>query len=227
MWEDAMRVLIVEDDARVSYWLSCKLQTAGHQCSLVDNGEAALNLVQNEAFDAMLVDRMLPGISGIELLRNLQHGRHPPALVLSAVDQPNDRIEGLRAGALDYMGKPFDFTELLLRLESLARRGQSVRSADSLLQIGDLQIDRHQRQVSRAGQPIDLTEKEYLLLMVLAEYQGRTISRAMLLEKVWGYQFDPQTNLIDVHISKLRAKIDRGFDHSLLRTIRAVGYVLG
>ncbi|MDQ7991022.1 MAG: response regulator transcription factor [Candidatus Dactylopiibacterium sp.] len=222
-----MRVLIVEDDTRVSYWLSCKLQNCGHQCRLVEDGETALELVGREAFDAMLIDRMLPGINGIEVLRALRHRPHPPAMVLSAVDQPEDRIEGLRAGAADYLGKPFDFTELLLRLEGIAQRHARPHDGAHLLQIEDLVIDRHRRRVSRAGQLIDLTEKEYALLDVLAENLGRTVPRAMLLEKVWGYQFDPQTNLIDVHVSKLRSKIDRNFPRSLLRTIRAVGYVLG
>lgn len=222
-----MRVLIVEDDTRVSYWLSCKLQNCGHNCRLVENGECALELVGKEAFDAILIDRMLPGMSGIDVLRALQHRPHPPAMVLSAVDQPSDRVEGLRAGAADYLGKPFDFTELLLRLEGLVKRRHHASDAGDLLQIEDLVIDRQNRRVSRGGQTIELTEKEYALLQVLAENLGRTVTRAMLLEKVWGYQFDPQTNLIDVHVSKLRGKIDRNYPRSLLRTIRAVGYVLG
>lgn len=222
-----MRVLIVEDDTRVSYWLSCKLQNCGHNCRLVEDGETALELVEQEAFDAILIDRMLPGINGIEVLRALQHRPHPPAMVLSAVDQPSDRIEGLRAGAADYLGKPFDFTELLLRLEGIVKRQQQTIDSAQFLQVEDLLIDHPNRRVSRAGVPIDLTDKEYALLHVLAENLGRTVTRAMLLEKVWGYQFDPQTNLIDVHVSKLRSKIDRNYPRSLLRTIRAVGYVLG
>jgi len=222
-----MRVLIVEDDTRVSYWLSSKLQHCGHNCRLVEDGETALGLMEKEAFDALLIDRMLPGISGIDLLKAIQDRPHPPAMVLSAIDQPSDRIEGLRAGASDYLGKPFDFTELLLRLEGLVRRSQSSPQSEHRLYVEDLVIDHHSRRVSRGSQPIDLTEKEFALLLVLAEHAGRTVSRAMLLEKVWGYQFDPQTNLIDVHISKLRAKVDRDFQRSLLRTIRAVGYVLG
>lgn len=227
VWRAIVRVLIVEDDARVSYWLSCRLQDCGHNCRLVESGECALELVGREAFDAMLIDRMLPGMSGIDVLHALQGKPHPPAMVLSAVDQPADRVEGLRAGAMDYLGKPFDFNELLLRLEGLVRRQASAGLASPVLQIEDLNIDRQSRQVSRAGQRIELTEKEYALLLVLAESPGRTVTRAMLLEKVWGYQFDPQTNLIDVHMSKLRAKIDRNHAHALLRTVRAVGYALG
>lgn len=222
-----MRVLVVEDDPRVSYWLSSKLQNSGHGCRLVDNGEEALQLMSIEAFDVIVLDRMLPGIDGIQVLKSLGDRPHPPVLVLSAVDQPGDRIDGLRAGAEDYLGKPFDFTELLLRLEGLVRRKLYSGETERVLQLDDLTIDLRQRRVTRAGQTIVLTEKEFALLRVLADNLGRTVTRAMLLEKVWGYQFDPQTNLIDVHVSKLRSKIDRDHDHSLLRTIRAVGYVLG
>ncbi|MEC5398541.1 response regulator transcription factor [Uliginosibacterium sp. H1] len=222
-----MRVLIVEDDPRVSYWLSCKLQESGHSCRLVDNGEAALQLMSTEAFDVIVLDRMLPGIDGIQVLNSLKDRPRPPVMVLSAIDQPGDRIEGLRAGAEDYLGKPFDFTELLLRLEGLVRRRPAAGDGDHLLQLDDLSIDLRHRRVVRAGQAIDLTDKEFALLVVLAENLGRIVTRAMLLEKVWGYQFDPQTNLIDVHVSKLRGKIDRNHPRSLLRTVRAVGYVLG
>ncbi|MCA3187790.1 MULTISPECIES: response regulator transcription factor [unclassified Cupriavidus] len=221
-----MRVLIVEDDPRVRHWLGTRLQQNGHDCRLTDTGEQALELIRDEAFDAVLLDRMLPGIDGIEVLRALADP-HPPVMVLSAVDQPCDRVEGLRAGAGDYLGKPFDFTELLLRLEGLAKWRALPAEADWITRLEDLCIDWRARRVSRGGQPIDLTEKEFALLQVLATNAGRTVTRAMLLEKVWGYQFDPQTNLIDVHVSKLRSKIDRNFSRSLLRTVRAVGYVLG
>ncbi|MBT0570718.1 response regulator transcription factor [Curvibacter sp. CHRR-16] len=222
-----MRVLIVEDDTQVSHWLSTKLQHSGHNCRLVEDGEGALELISHEAFDAIVLDRMLPGMSGIDVLHALQHRPHPPAMMLSAVDQPSDRIEGLRAGAIDYLGKPFNFTELLLRLEGLVKRNPPNRSSTDVLQIDDLRIDRQLRKVQRGGKDIDLTEKEYALLDVLAEHHGRTVTRAMLLEKVWGYQFDPQTNLIDVHVSKLRGKIDQKPNRAMLRTIRTVGYVLG
>jgi two-component system OmpR family response regulator len=222
-----MRILIVEDDPKVSYWLSSKLQGSGHSCRRVDNGEDALQLMSIEAFDVVVLDRMLPGMDGIQVLRNLDHRPHPPVLILSAVDQPGDRIEGLRAGAEDYLGKPFDFTELLLRLEGLVRRRLFSSETERVLRLDDLTIDLRQRRVTRAGQVVVLTEKEFELLRVLADNPGRTVTRAMLLEKVWGYQFDPQTNLIDVHVSNLRGKIDRNHSRSLLRTVRAVGYVLG
>ncbi|TBV02657.1 response regulator transcription factor [Phytopseudomonas dryadis] len=221
-----MRVLVIEDDVSVGHWISSKLQASGHNCRMVDNGEGALQMIQNEAFDVVVLDRILPKMDGIEVLTRL-HGRpHPPILILSANDQTADRIEGLRAGADDYLGKPFDFTELLLRLELLTRRRPQMQAGESL-HIEDLCIDLSRREVSRSGQRIDLTDKEFKLLQVLAEHRGQTVTRSMLLEKVWGYHFDPQTNLIDVHLSKLRNKIDKDFKPALLRTIRAIGYVLG
>ncbi|TBU90021.1 response regulator transcription factor [Phytopseudomonas dryadis] len=221
-----MRVLVIEDDVSVGHWISSKLQASGHNCRMVDNGEGALQMIQNEAFDVVVLDRILPKMDGIEVLTRL-HGRpHPPILILSANDQTADRIEGLRAGADDYLGKPFDFTELLLRLELLTRRRPQMQAGESL-HIEDLCIDLGRREVSRSGQRIDLTDKEFKLLQVLAEHRGQTVTRSMLLEKVWGYHFDPQTNLIDVHLSKLRNKIDKDFKPALLRTIRAIGYVLG
>ncbi|MFL9922906.1 response regulator transcription factor [Herbaspirillum lusitanum] len=221
-----MRVLIVEDDPKVSHWLNSKLQNSGHRCRIADNGEDALQFVKREVFDVVLLDRMLPDISGIQVLHALQDQPHPPIMMLSAVDQPGDRIEGLRAGAEDYLGKPFDFTELQLRLEVLVRRRSVQNDGERVMEFNDLTIDLRNRKVTRAGKPVDLTQKEYALLEVLAEHRGQTVTRTMLMEKVWGYQFDPQTNLIDVHVSKLRNKLDRNSSHSLLRTIRAIGYVL-
>ncbi|TBU95561.1 response regulator transcription factor [Stutzerimonas kirkiae] len=221
-----MRVLVVEDDASVSHWIGSKLHASGHNFRLADDGEGALQMIQNEAFDVVILDRVLPRMDGIELLNRLNGRARPPILVLSANDQIADRVEGLRAGADDYLGKPFDFTELLLRLELLAKRNTHLQQ-DERLHIEDLCIDLNRREVQRNGNSIDLTDKEFKLLQVLAEHQGQTVTRAMLLEKVWGYHFDPQTNLIDVHLSKLRNKIDKGFERPLIRTIRAIGYVLG
>jgi two-component system OmpR family response regulator len=221
-----MRILVVEDDASVGHWISSKLHASGHNCKITDNGEGALLLIKNEAFDVVVLDRILPKMDGLEVLTHLKDCSRPPVLILSANDQTADRIEGLRAGADDYLGKPFDFTELLLRLELLTRRHALAQSSDNL-QIEDLRIDLGRREVSRRGQHIDLTDKEFKLLQVLAENRGQTVTRSMLLEKVWGYHFDPQTNLIDVHLSKLRNKIDKDFTPALLRTIRAIGYVLG
>ncbi|MET0268539.1 MAG: response regulator transcription factor [Duganella sp.] len=222
-----MRVLIVEDDPQVSYWLSAKLQSKGHNCRVADTGHEALEMVRREAFDVILLDRMLPDITGIEVLNAIQDQPHAPVMMLSAIDQPGDRIEGLRAGAEDYLGKPFDFTELQLRLELLVRRRGSNGEGERMVRCEDLVVDLRLRHVTRSGRTIELTQKEYALLEVLLENPGQTVTRTMLMERVWGYQFDPQTNLIDVHVSKLRSKLDKNFPRSLLRTVRAVGYVLG
>ncbi|MCQ9427191.1 response regulator transcription factor [Pseudomonas sp. LJDD11] len=221
-----MRILVVEDDASVSHWLSSKLHACGHNCRLVDDGEDALQMIRQEAFDVVVLDRILPRMDGIEVLNRLQGSPRPPVLILSANDQTSDRVDGLRAGAEDYLGKPFDFTELLLRLEILARRRAQTAGNESIT-IQDLHIDITLRKAQRAGQAIELTDKEFRLLHLLAEHTGQTVTRSMVLERVWGYHFDPQTNLIDVHMSKLRTKIDKGYSHSLLRTIRSSGYVLG
>lgn len=222
-----MRVLVVEDDVKVSYWLGSKLQAGGHSCRLVESGEDALQALGGEVFDVMVLDRMLPGIDGMEVLRRLQGRPHPPVLILSTIDQASDRVAGLRAGADDYLGKPFDVSELMVRMELLVRRARSTPDLDRYLHIEDLRLDLLKREVERGGKPIPLTDKEFLLLRTLAENPGQTVPRSMLLEKVWGLQFDPQTNLIDVHVSKLRAKIDKDFSIPLLKTVRSLGYVLG
>lgn len=222
-----MRVLVVEDDERVRHWLGCKLRACGHACRLVETGECALQTIEDEAFDVVVLDRMLPQMSGLDVLNQLHGKPHPPVMILSAVDGPEERVDGLRAGAEDYLGKPFHFSELLVRLEILAKRNRRASPADSLLCVADLYLDPRTRSVTRAGQQIDLTDKEYRLLHLLLQHKGQTVTRSMLLEKIWGYTFDPQTNLIDVHMSKLRTKIDKDYDRPLLRTIRAVGYALG
>jgi two-component system OmpR family response regulator len=221
-----MRILIVEDDVSVSHWISSKLHASGHSCKLVDNGEDALALIKSEVFDVVLLDRILPKIDGIEVLNTLGSDPHPPILILSANDQISDRIEGLQAGADDYLGKPFDFTELLLRLERLYHRTKKVASSN-LIKIKDMMINLELHEVTRSGERIDLTNKEFKLLYVLAEHPGQTVTRSMLLEKAWGYQFDPQTNVLDVHLSKLRNKLDGNSKHPIIRTIRSVGYALG
>jgi len=221
-----MRILIVEDDVSVSHWISSKLHKSGHSCKLADNGKEALKLIKTEVFDVILLDRIIPIIDGIQLLGMLGSDPHPPILILSANDQISDRIEGLRAGADDYLGKPFDFTELLLRLERLYCRTKKV-SSSNLIKIKDMMIDLELHEVTRSGQRIDLTNKEFKLLYVLAEHPGQTVTRSMLLEKAWGYHFDPQTNVLDVHLSKLRQKLDGGSKKPIIKTIRSVGYALG
>ncbi|WPC75679.1 MULTISPECIES: response regulator transcription factor [Vibrio] len=222
-----MRVLIVEDEIPVSHWISSKLQSNGHTCKLSDNGAQALALIQNEVFDVVVLDNMLPEMTGIEVLNNLQNTPHPPVLILSANDQTSDRILGLKSGADDYLGKPFDFTELLLRLERLYHRSQKITSQHTT-QIGSVNIDVEQQKVTRNGKNVLLTSKEFKLLQVLLEHRGKTVTRNMLLERVWGYNFDPQTNILDVHLSKLRNKLNSNEDaEPLIRTIRSKGYSLG
>lgn len=222
-----MRVLVVEDDNNVSHWLNSKLKACGHACRLVGSGESALDALAEEAFDVVVLDQMLPKMGGLEVLRMLSGRHHPPVLILSALNGPENRISGLRAGAEDYLGKPFHFDELLIRLELLSRRNSESETDRRFLHVEDLTLDVMLREGRRNGRQIDLTDKEFKLLHVLMAHKGQTVTRSMLLEKVWGYSFAPQTNLIDVHMSKLRAKVDRGCAQSLLRTVRAIGYVLG
>ncbi len=225
--ETTMRILLVEDDSKVSSWLGSRFQSQKHHCVPVSSGEQALDTLSREAFDIVVLDRMLPGMDGIEVLEHLRGRPHPPVIILSTIDQASERVTGLRAGAEDYMGKPFDFHELLVRMELLVRRADKATQNSQVLYVQDLHIDLTGRTVARADRAIDLTDKEFLLLRTLAEHAGQTVPRDMLLEKVWGLQFDPQTNLIDVHVSKLRAKIDKGFPTPLIRTVRTLGYVLG
>lgn len=222
-----MHILLVEDDSKVSYWLASRLQANRHHCVRVASGEQALEAVAREAFDIVVLDRSLPGIDGLEVLQQWRDKPHPPVIILSAIDQPSERVIGLRAGAEDYLGKPYDFSELLLRMELLVRRAKKTVQKQQELCVHDLQIDLSKRAVSRSGRTIELTDKEFQLLRTLAEHAGQAVPRDMLLEKVWGLQFDPQTNLIDVHVSKLRAKIDKGFHPALIRTVRTLGYALG
>lgn len=222
-----LRVLVIEDDQSVRYWIGAKLRGAGHDCRFAGDGEEALSRLRDEAFDVAVLDRMLPGADGLEVLRRLRGTPHPPILILSALGESGDRVAGLRAGAEDYLAKPFDFAELLIRLERLAQRGAEARKDGAVLRFADLTLDLSSRRVARGGIPIDLTDKEFRLLHILMSNPGRTVSRTMLLEGVWGDGFSPPTNLIEVHVSKLRAKIDRDFTPALIKTVRAIGYVLG
>ncbi|ASY82204.1 DNA-binding response regulator [Pectobacterium polaris] len=222
-----MRVLVVDDDSVLCHWLGSKLHSHGHSCRMVHDGAHALKAIKDEVYDVVLLDRMLPIMDGFTVLRELQGSRHPPIMLLSALDRDVDRVMGLELGAEDYLGKPFNFNELRLRLDIMARRGKRHVDNPSMLIFEDLQLDRMQRVAWRGGKRIDLTDKEIKLLIILMENPGQAITRTMLLERVWGYNFDPQTNLIDVHMSKLRAKIDKGFPHPLIKTLRAMGYALG
>lgn len=222
-----MRVLVADNDCVLCHWLAAKLHSHGYSCRMVHDGAHAFKAIKDEVYDVVLLDRMLPVMDGFTLLRELQGSRHPPIMLLSTLDRDVDRVMGLELGAEDYLGKPFNFNELRLRLDIMARRAKRHVEHAAVLMFEDLQLDRLQRIVWRGGQRIELTDKEIKLLIILMENAGQAVTRAMLLERVWGYRFDPQTNLIDVHMSKLRAKIDKRFPRPLIKTLRSRGYALG
>lgn len=222
-----MRVLVVDDDSELCQWLKTKLRAHGHSCRLVHDGSHALMAIQQEVYDVVILDRMLPGMDGFSVLRELKDRNHPPIMLLSALDRDVDRVMGLELGAEDYLGKPFNFNELRLRLDIIVGRDKRRAEQGQVLTFAGLRVDCMQRSAWRDGKRIELTDKEIKLLMILMENPGKAISRTLLLERVWGYNFDPQTNLIDVHMSKLRAKIDKGFSQALIKTQRSLGYCLG
>ncbi len=222
-----MEVLLVEDDHSVADYISEGLGAAGYQVTCAGDGETGLELASAGRFDVIVLDRMLPGLDGFSLIHRLRSaGDHTPILILSALGEVDDRVAGLQAGADDYLAKPFSFAELQARIEALIRR-RAVDKVETVLQVEDLHMDLLGNRVNRAGQVIQLQPREYKLLEFLMRHAGQVVTRAMLLEQVWGYHFDPQTNVIDVHISRLRQKIDRGFEATLLETVRGAGYRLG
>ena len=222
-----MKILLVEDNARVVEFVRKGLEESGHTVDHADNGRDGLFLASSEPYDVMILDRMLPGgIDGLGIIEALRRtGNRCPILILSSLANVDERIRGLKAGGDDYLTKPFSFGELMARLEALVRRGQGPVD-DAVLTVGDLRLERLSRKVSRAGTPIALQPREYKLLEFLMRHAEQVVTRTMLLENVWDYHFDPQTNVVDVHVSKLRQKIDAGFERALLRTIRSAGYML-
>ena len=221
-----MRVLLVEDDIETSRYIAKGLKEYGYVTDVANDGRDGLLQAAGEDYDVAIVDRMLPGLDGISLVETLRGtGKETPVLFLSAKGQVEDRVRGLRAGGDDYLVKPFAFSELLARVEALLRR-RSSGSVETELRCGDLEMDLLSRKVRRAGQEIDLQPREFRLLEYLLRHAGQVVTRTMLLENVWEYHFDPQTNVIDVHISRLRQKIDRDFDRPLLQTVRGAGYML-
>jgi len=223
-----MRVLLVEDEALIADFVARGLREAGHSVDHAGTGPDGLHLAQTERYDALILDRMLPGLEGLELLRRLrEQGHATPALVLSSLGEVEHRVEGLRGGADDYLAKPFSFAELSARLDGLLRRAPAGQAATTRLRVADLELDPLKRSVRRGGQAIDLQPREFRLLEHLMRHAGQVVTRTMLLEAVWDYHFDPQTNVIDVHVSRLRAKIDRDRGPPLLHTVRGAGYLLG
>lgn len=221
-----MRILVIEDDLEAAAYVVKGLRESGHIVDHAADGDEGLNLALSGSFDVLIVDRMLPKRDGLSVVATLRmENVRTPALFLSALGEVDDRIMGLKAGGDDYLTKPYAFAELLARIEVLVRRSNpdQVRTK---LQVGDLEVDLLARKVSRAGQDIDLQPREFRLLEYLMKHAGQVVTRTMLLENVWEYHFDPQTNVIDVHISRLRAKIDKNFKQPLLHTIRGAGYSL-
>ncbi|MEO0982676.1 MAG: response regulator transcription factor [Pseudomonadota bacterium] len=221
-----MRVLVIEDDKDTASFISKVLGEAGHEVDVAHQGADGLAKARAEDFDALVVDRMLPEKDGLTLVREYRDaGGQSPALFLSALGEVDHRVEGLKAGGDDYLSKPFAPAELAARVEALGRR-QPTETPVTTLKAGDLEMDLLSRKVTRAGQKIDLQPREFRLLEYLMRNAGQVVTRTMLLEKVWDYHFDPQTNVIDVHVSRLRAKIDKDFDEQLLQTVRGAGYRL-
>ena len=221
-----MRILLIEDDSEAAAYLARGLRESGHAAEIAGDGAQGLAEALTDAYDVLVVDRMLPGMDGLQLVQSLRAARlRTPVLFLSALGEVGDRVSGLRAGGDDYLAKPFAFSELLARLEALGRRA-NPEEALSVLRVADLELHRLERRVTRAGQPIALQPREFRLLEYLMLNAGKVVTRTMLLENVWGYHFDPQTNVIDVHISRLRGKVDKEFSPPLLHTIRGAGYSL-
>jgi two-component system OmpR family response regulator len=221
-----MRILIIEDDPDTASYIKRGVEEAGHVADHAGDGKDGMLLATTEQYDVLIVDRMLPQMDGLTLVKTIRASANTtPVLVLSALGEVDDRVQGLKAGADDYLIKPFAFSELMARLEALLRR-KEVEAPATRLQVADLELDLLSREVTRGGQPVDLQPREFRLLEYLMRHHGQVVTRTMLLEKVWDYNFDPQTNIIDVHISRLRGKIDKGFETPLLHTVRGSGYVL-
>jgi two-component system, OmpR family, response regulator len=221
-----MRVLVIEDDKETALFLQKSLKENGHTADLAHDGEAGLALATDNAYDVLIVDRMLPRLDGLSLIKSLRgEGNRTPVLILSALGEVDDRVKGLRAGGDDYLTKPYAYSELLARVEALGRR-TAPEEQQTRYSVGDLVLDRLSHRVTRGGEHILLQPREYRLLEYLMQHAGQVVTRTMLLEHVWDYHFDPQTNVIDVHVSRLRAKIDKNFDKPLLHTVRGAGYTI-
>ena len=222
-----MRILVVEDDQRTYDYIRKGLIEAGHVCDVIEDRRDALAHAAREPYDVIVVDRMLPGLDGLSLVKALRAADvRTPVLFLTAVGGVDDRVDGLDAGGDDYVVKPFAFSEVLARLNALARRPPQQAMEATRLSVADLELDLVRRTCRRAGREIDLMPREFALLEYLMRNQGRVLIRTMLLERVWEFHFDPQTSVVETHISRLRAKIDKPFGRPLLHTVRQTGYSL-
>jgi two-component system OmpR family response regulator len=221
-----MRILLVEDDQKIASFVVKGLKSAGYAIDHASDGEEGLHLALTEPYDAAILDIMLPKLDGLAVIERMRKGKlSTPVIILSAKGSVDDRVRGLQRGGDDYLTKPFAFSELLARVQALIRRASSA-SEPTRLTVGDLSIDLLTREVVRDGKKIELQPLEFSLLEYLMRHAGRVISKTMIMEHVWDYNFDPQTNVVEVRISRLRDKIDRGFDRKLIHTVRGVGYVL-
>ena len=228
LWTETMRLLIIEDDREAAAYLVKAFRETGHVADAAHDGLDGYALACEGAYDVLIVDRMLPKLDGLSLIRSLREQKvATPTLILSALGQVDDRVKGLRAGGDDYLPKPYAFSELLARTEALARRPLGAGSTEETrYRVGDLELDRLSHRVTRAGRDVPLQPREFRLLEFLMRHAGQVVTRTMLLEHVWDYHFDPQTNVIDVHVSRLRGKLDKGFASPIIHTIRGAGYVL-
>ena len=221
-----MRILVVEDDLEAQRYLVNGLKEAGHVVDDAADGETGLTLALSRPYDVAVIDRMLPKMDGLKLVAEMrEHSNATPVLFLSALSEVDDRVKGLKAGGDDYLTKPYAFVELLARIDALMRRRMPA-GVRTRLDVGDLELDLLTRAAKRSGTDIELQPREFRLLEYLLRHDGQVVTRTMLLESVWEYHFDPQTNVIDVHISRLRAKIDKGFEAPLLHTVRGAGYMI-
>jgi two-component system OmpR family response regulator len=223
----SMRILIIEDDRDAAAYLVKAFREVGHVADHAADGVTGYDLAREGGYDVAIVDRMLPKMDGLSLIGALRaQNVETPTLILSALGQVDDRVKGLRAGGDDYLAKPYAFSELLARVDALARRRPKGASEETAYRLADLELDRLSHKVTRGGVEIVLQPREFRLLEYLMQHAGKVVTRTMLLESVWDYHFDPQTNVIDVHVSRLRAKIDKDFDPPLLHTVRGAGYML-
>jgi two-component system, OmpR family, response regulator len=221
-----MRVLVIEDDNETAAYIVEGLKTSGHKVDHVSDGRDGLIVATTTSYDVIVVDRMLPGLDGLAMVKTIRDaGVKAPVLFLTARGGIDDRVEGLEAGGDDYLTKPFAFSELMARLNALARR-PPLAAVQTVLQVADLQMDLIARQVKRGNQQVNLQPREFQLLEYLMRNAGRVVTRTMLLEHVWDFHFDPKTKIVETHISRLRAKVDKGADHELIHTIRGSGYVI-
>ncbi|MBI1620737.1 response regulator transcription factor [Aquamicrobium zhengzhouense] len=221
-----MKILLIEDDREAAEYLQKALSEAGHNAHVAHDGDTGYQLALEGSYDVLVVDRMLPQRDGLSVISGLRaRDIKTPVLILSALGEVDDRVTGLRAGGDDYLTKPYAFTELLARVEVLERRG-SPREVETVYRVGDLELDRLSHTVKRAGNEIPLQPREFRLLEYLMRHAGQVVTRTMLLENVWDYHFDPQTNVIDVHVSRLRSKIEKGYETPVLHTVRGAGYML-